>query len=104
MKILRPLKTRWVVWVWNHTPNCAEMSRLASRSLEQPLSVHTRLKMQLHYLICAWCKRYFTQLRFLHEAAPHFDEHAGTLPARSLSVEARRRIMQRLQGMENQSS
>ncbi len=103
MKILMPLKTRWVVWVWNYTPNCAEMSRLASRSLEQPLSMHTRLKMRLHYLICAWCKRYFTHLRFLHEAAPHFDEHAGTLPVRSLSVEARRRIMQRLQGMGNQS-
>jgi DNA-directed RNA polymerase specialized sigma24 family protein len=104
MKIFDSLKTRWIAWVWNHTPNCAEMSRLASRSLEQPLSMRTWLKMRLHYLICAWCKRYFTQLRFLHEAAPHFDEHAGTLPARSLSVEARRRLMQRLQGVESKSS
>ena len=104
MKTLMALKTRWVVWVWNHTPNCAEMSRLPSRSLEQPLSMRMRLKMRLHYLICAWCKRYFTQLRFLHEAAPHFDEHTGTGPVRSLSVEARRLIMQRLQGMENKSS
>ena len=103
MKILMSLKTRWIVWVWNHTPNCAEMSRLASRSLEQSLSPRTRLKMRLHYLICAWCKRYFKQLQFLHEAAPHFDEHAGNGPARSLSVEARRRIMQRLQGMQNKS-
>ena len=45
MKIFDSLKTRWIVLVWNHTPNCAEMSRLASRSLEQPLSVHTRLKL-----------------------------------------------------------
>ncbi len=104
MKIFDSLKTRWIVWVWNHTPNCAETSRLVSRSLEQPLSMRTWLKMRLHYLICAWCKRYFMQLRFLHEAAPHFDEYAGTLPVRSLSVEARRRIMQRLQGMENKSS
>jgi len=104
MKTLMALKTRWVVWVWNHTPNCAEMSRLASWSFEQPPSIRMRLKMRLHYLICAWCKRYFTQLRFLHEAALRFDEHAGTLPVRSLSVEARRRIMQRLQGMENKSS
>jgi hypothetical protein len=104
MKALDSLKTRWVVWVWNHTPNCAEMSRLASRSFEQPLSMRTRLKMQLHYLICAWCKRYFTQLRFLHQAAPHFDDHAGTWPTRSLSVEAGRRMIQRLQGVENKSS
>ena len=104
MKWVDSLKARSIVWVWKHTPNCAEMSRLASRSLEQSLSLRTRLKMRLHYLICAWCKRYFKQLRFLHEAAPHFDEHAGTLPVRSLSIEARRRIMQRLQGMENKSS
>ena len=84
MKIFHSLKTRWVAWVWNHTPNCAEMSRLASRSLEQPLSMRTWLKM-----------------------GPHFDELSDHLPARTLSTEARRRIMQRLQrlqGMENKSS
>ena len=104
MKILMSLKTRWIVWVWNHTPNCAKMSRLASRSLEQSLSLRTRLKMRLHYLICAWCKRYFKQLRFLHEAAPHFDDHAGILSSRGLSAEARQRIVQRLQGAENKRS
>ena len=104
MKIFDSLKTRWIVWVWNHTPNCAEMARLASRSLEQPLSMRTWLKMRLHYLICAWCKRYFKQLTFLHEAAPHFDEHAGILPSRGLSAEARQRIMQRLQAAENKRS
>ena len=101
MKIFDSLKTRWIVWVWNHTPNCAEMSRLASRSLEQPPSLRTRLKMRLHYLICAWCKRYFKQLTFLHEAAPHFDKHPGALPSRGLSAEARQRITQRLQAVEN---
>jgi len=104
MKIFEALKTRWIVWVWKHTPNCAEMSRLASRSLEQPPSLRTRLKMGLHYLICVWCKRYIKQLTFLHEAMPHFDEHADILPIRSLSAEARQRIIQRLQGMENKSS
>ena len=104
MKFFDSLKTRWIVWVWNHTPNCAEMSRLASRSFERPLSLRTRLKMRLHYLICAWCKRYFKQLTFLHEAALHFDEHAGILPNHGLSAEARQRIMQRLQGVENKRS
>ena len=104
MKMFESLKTRWIVWLWKHTPNCAEMSRLASRSLEQPLPLRTRLKMRLHYLICAWCKRYFKQLKFLHEAAPHFDEHAEILPNRGLSAEARQRIKQRLQAVENKSS
>ena len=104
MKLFDSLKMPWIVWVWNHTPNCAEMSRLASRSMEQPLSLRTRLNMRLHYLICAWCKHYFKQLTFLHEAAPHFDEQAGILPSRGLSAEARRRIVQRLQGVETKRS
>ncbi len=104
MKIFDSLKTRWIVWVWKHTPNCAEMSRLGSRALEQPLSLRSRLKMRLHYLICAWCKRYFKQLTFLHQAAPHFEEHAGIVPSRGLSAEARQRIMQRLQAVEKKSS
>ena len=104
MKILMSLKMRWVVWVWNHTPNCAEMSRLASRSLDQPLSLRLWLKMRLHYIICSWCKRYFKQLTFLHEAAPHFQRHAGNLLSRGLSAEARQRILQRLQVVENKRS
>ena len=50
MKLFASLKTHFVVWVWNHTPRCAEMSRLTSRSLEQPLAVKTRLKMRLHWI------------------------------------------------------
>ena len=103
MKMLRSLKTRCVLWVWNHSPNCAEMSRLASRSFEHPPSLHTLLKTRLHYLICAWCKRYFTQLRFLHETAPHFGEHTEIMPVHALSAEARWRIVQRLRGMEKSS-
>ena len=104
MKIFESIKRRAMVWVWKHTPNCADMSRLASRSLEQPLSLRIRLRMRLHYLICVWCKRYFKQLKFLRQAAPNFEDHAGALPGRGLSIEARQRIMQRLQLAENKIS
>jgi hypothetical protein len=76
MKIIQSLKKRAIVWVWEHTPNCAEMSRLASRSLEQPLPWSLRLKQRLHFLICAWCQRYARQLNFLHQAAHQADLHA----------------------------
>jgi hypothetical protein len=99
MKIFDSLKMGWIVWVWKHTPNCAEMSRLASRSLDQPLSLSTRLKMRLHFLICAWCKRYFKQLEFLHKAVLRFDKHVEILPDRDLSAEARQRIVRRLQNV-----
>ena len=101
MKIFESIKMGAIVWVWKHTPNCADMSRLASRSLERPLSLRLQFKMRLHYLICVWCKRYFKQLKFLHEAAPQFEDHAGTLPGRGLSAEARQRMLQRLQVVED---
>ena len=96
MKPIASLKTKLVVWVWNHTPSCAEMSRLTSRALEKPLTLKTRLKMRLHFVICSWCRRYFEQINFLHEAAPRLGLELGELPAGGLSAEAKQRIMRRL--------
>ena len=92
MKFFASLKTKFVVWVWNHTPSCAEMSRLTSRALEQPLTLRMRLKMRLHFVICAWCRRYFEQINFLHEHAPRLGMQLGELPGRGLSPDAKRRI------------
>ena len=97
MMLLESLKTRWVVWVWNHTPNCAEMSKLASQGIDRQLPWSLRLKMRLHFVICAWCQRYAKQLQFLRQAAPRLDRHFGERPARGLSADARRRILQQLQ-------
>lgn len=91
------LKERLVIWIWNHTLNCAEMSRLASRSLDGPLPLWIWLKMRLHYLFCLCCKRYSKHLKFLHASAPHFDEETALLPNRILSASAKQRIVHRLQ-------
>ena len=96
MKLLDALKTRWLVWVWNHTPNCAEMSRLASVSLDQPVSVKLRLKMRLHYLICVWCERYYKHLKFLHRVAPRLPDELDLISGRNLSNEAKQRMKKRL--------
>ena len=96
MNLIESLKMRGVIWVWNHTPNCAEMSRLASLSFEQPPSLALRLKMRLHYLICVWCQRYEQQLKFLHRAAARSPSEPNTLAVRGLSAEARQRMVQRL--------
>ena len=94
MKLYASLKAKFVVWVWNHTPTCAEMSRLTSRALEQPLTIKTRMKMRLHFVICAWCRRYFEQINFLHDTAPRLE--LDQLPGRGMSAEARQRILQRI--------
>lgn len=92
MKLFAALKTKFVLWVWNHTPTCAEMSRLTSRALEQPLTLKMRLKMRLHFVICAWCRRYFEQINFLHQSAPRLGVELGELSGRGLPLEAKERI------------
>ena len=96
MKLFGWLKTRFVIWVWNHTPTCAEMSRLTSRALEHPLTFKTRAKMRLHFVICAWCRRYFEQINFLHHNAPRLGLELGEFPGRGMSAEAKQRITQRI--------
>jgi DNA mismatch repair ATPase MutS len=92
MKLFASLKTKFLVWVWNHTPICAEMSRLTSRALEQPLTLKMRIKMRLHFVICAWCRRYFEQINFLSKTAPRLSFRLEELPGRGLSAEAKERI------------
>ena len=96
MKHFASLKTRFVVWVWNHTPSCAEMSRLTSRALEQPLTLRTRIKMRLHFVICAWCRRYFEQINFLHQTAPRLGLQMSEPPGREMPAEMKQRIRERI--------
>jgi len=96
MKLVEVIKTRWIVWVWNHTPNCAEMSRLTSRAFEHPPSLRLRFRMWLHHLICVWCKRYTRHLKFLHRTAPEWREEAERTSPHKLSNDAKQRMVERL--------
>ncbi len=82
--------------LWKLMPNCAEMSRLSSQLLDKPLPLQLRLRMQLHFLVCSWCRRYRNQLRFLHRAAPLLQDRNLDSPLPRLSPVARQRIVQRL--------
>ena len=97
MKIFQPFKQRSVALIWGLTPNCADVARLASESLDKGLPLGLRLRIRLHFLVCVWCARYFKQLKFLHEAALRVKQRASDLPGLRLSFEARRRIVQHLQ-------
>lgn len=96
MKLFASFKTRFAVWVWNHTPTCSEMARLTSRALDQPLPLKMRMQLRLHFVICAWCRRYFKQINFLHRAAPLLPVETEDLPGRGMSTEAKQRLVQRL--------
>jgi len=72
-------------------------TRLASLSLDRPPSLKVRLKMRLDYLICVWCERYQKHLTFLHRATPQLADKLETASQRTLSVEAKQRMVQKLQ-------
>ncbi|MEI6078606.1 MAG: hypothetical protein WCS94_23715 [Verrucomicrobiota bacterium] len=103
MNTLAALNERIGILVWQYTPHCSEITRLASRSFEQPLSIHTRWKIQLHCLICAWCQRYVKQLKFLNRASSCAIHQAELLPGGGLSTAARQRIVLRLKSAENEN-
>jgi hypothetical protein len=75
-------------------PNCREMSRRTSDSLERRLGLFERFGGALHLAMCGTCRRYRVQVYLLHRAARHWRPEGGS--AKRLSPEARERIKQAL--------
>jgi hypothetical protein len=74
---------------------CAEMSRLASESLDRDLDRLERIALQLHLVYCIACRRYRGQLKFLHSAMDKLArsvEHHDCSPGLGLPDAVRQRI------------
>jgi hypothetical protein len=93
-------RNRWqtmlVKLIGKYTPKCREMVRILSQSMDEPMPLIMRTKKRLHFLICCWCQRYEEQLRYIHETARHFPEHADEASNAPFPEEAKQRIKQRL--------
>ena len=50
--------TALVKFIGKRTSKCREVVRILSQSMDSKLSLIMRIKLRLHYLICAWCQRY----------------------------------------------
>ncbi len=48
--------------------NCRETSRLVSETLDHDLPLRDRISMRLHLMMCKFCRRYFSQIRFMRDA------------------------------------
>jgi hypothetical protein len=81
-----------VSFIANHTPKCREVVRLLSQSMEVKLPITTRIKLQFHYLICAWCQRYEKQLRRLRKIASSLPEHVDGFCPETLSESSKERL------------
>ncbi len=89
---------RWLdnllVWL---APPCREVVRWASQDLDGVLTWHQRVRMRIHFVICALCKRYQQQLAALRAALRSDPERLlGDDAAHKLSPEAKRQIKEAL--------
>lgn len=81
---------------WVLTLRCADASELASRELDEPLSLLESLALRGHLLACSSCRRFGRQLRWIRTAARLRDRSPAVGPRPgddALSPEARERIL-----------
>jgi len=77
----------------NHA--CKKASRLASDSLDRPLSLVEQLRLWLHTAICGVCKHSNEEIELIHTTAKLIhDQESGRI---RLSDEQRQRLQQALQ-------
>ncbi len=80
-------------------PPCAEVTRLASESMDRNLTFPERLNLKIHFMMCVLCDRYQKHLLFMREAIrshPDRLENQDTPPTPELSPDARARIQRAL--------
>ena len=56
--------------------SCKDAAELLSESMERELPLRSRISLRFHVMMCRYCSRYSTQVRFIHEA---LGEHAERL-------------------------
>jgi hypothetical protein len=89
-------QTKLVKFIAKRTPRCPEIVRIISQGMDRPLSWRTRAMLQIHYLICGWCRRYEKQVRFIREATHEFPEHMQEASRSRLSDEEKAKIKRSL--------
>jgi hypothetical protein len=100
-KKLNKLRQAWIIWLAGKLPPCAEIIRIGSESLEQPIALRKRVQVKLHVLFCEWCERYLRQARLLRETLHHHPEDVERTPPAKLSPQARSRIARSLRDESN---
>ncbi len=65
--------------------------------MEARLRWYQWLGMRIHLLYCVWCRRYASQIRFLHKACDGLDTETQANPSHTLSPEAKDTMRARLQ-------
>lgn len=85
--------TRFNLWVWRNLPQCSEMVKVITASMDSKLTWGERIKLKIHLLSCDPCINFIKQLKFIRTALRHSEGHLESGDASvSLSDDARARI------------
>ena len=74
------------------TPTCPEVIRILSLGMDNKLSLLTRMKLRIHFLMCSFCERYVKQLKYMRDVAHEFAEKIGDVSDATLPSEVKQRL------------
>ncbi|MFP4348271.1 MAG: zf-HC2 domain-containing protein [Thermodesulfobacteriota bacterium] len=78
-------------------PDCKEVTRMVSESMDRDLPLIQRMKMRMHLVMCKYCSRFEKQLALLRKAGQSLATHrTGPDASPVLPQDARDRIKQAL--------
>ena len=78
-------------FIGERTPKCREVVRILSQSMDSKLSLTMRVKLRLHYLICAWCQRYASSCT-CYARSSSAPDHVDEFSQDALSASAKERM------------
>jgi len=86
------LQLQIVLLICRVTPTCPEVIRILSQGMDTELSLITRLRLRVHYLMCSFCERYAKQLQYMRTVAREFPDKIGEVSNVTLPPDAKERI------------
>ena len=81
-----------VLLICRFTPTCPEVIRILSLGMDNKLSLLTRMKLRIHFLMCSFCERYVKQLKDMRDVAHEFPEKIGDVSDATLPSEVKQRL------------
>ena len=77
MKEARVKHTKFNLFIWRKLPECKEMVKVITASMDGKLSWREWLLMKIHLLSCDPCVNFLKQIKFIRTALGHSDEVLG---------------------------
>lgn len=98
MKEAKVKHTRFNLMIWRKLPECKEIVKIITASMDAKLSWREWIVMKIHLLSCDPCINFIKQLRFIKDSLLLGQEKIGQQDtSKKLSEEARSRLKKALE-------